>query len=137
MMGLDMTHQTIVTEENYPAFSQLNGPVATAVQDMLEHSFSPDVQAITGLNGKIIHDPHTIAYLLKPDLYEGRHVHVEIDISTTIMAGRSTVDWFGKRALTPNAYVVNRDDVGGFFELLTDQLRQYDTDEQRHTACIR
>jgi len=125
MLGLDVTRQTQTTEAWIKTIGTMNSNVSQAVVDMLSYYHRPDAFLEPGVDGGVLHDPNVIAYLLKPELYKGRNVHVDIDISPTIMAGRSTVDWYGKLKLSPNAYVINEIDANGFFELLTERLRYY------------
>lgn len=131
MMGLDVTRQTQTTEAWLETVGAMKSYVSQAVVDMLSYYHRPDAILEPGVDGGVLHDPNIIAYLLKPDLYKGRNVHVDIDISPTIMAGRSTVDWYGKLKLPPNAYVVNEIDAKGFFDLLTERLRYYSPKSSR------
>lgn len=125
MMGLDVTRQTIVSETWLQVIDALKTPVSRAVVDMLSYYHRPDALFEPGMTRGVLHDPNVIAYLLKPDLYKGRPVYVEIDVSPTIMAGHSTVDWYGKLGRTPNAYMMNEVDMHGFFDLLTERLGRY------------
>lgn len=125
MMGLDVTRQVVTSEPWLQRVKALNTDVSKAVVDMLSYYHRPDAICEPGIEGGVLHDPNVIGYLLKPDLYKGRHVHVEIDTSNSITAGRSTVDWWSKRGLVPNAFVVDQVDADGFFDLLTERLRRY------------
>ncbi len=125
MLGLDVTRQTQTSEDWLRLIEAMDTPVSRAVMDMLSHYYRPDAFLEPGVAGGVLHDPNVIAYLINPDLYKGRQAYVEIDISPTIMAGRSTVDWYGKMGLTPNAYVVNEVNADGFFDLLTERLGRY------------
>ncbi len=125
MLGLDVTRQTQTSEAWLQTVGAMNTSVSQAVVDMLSHYYRPNAFLEPGVAGGVLHDPNVIAYLINPDLYKGRHAYVEIDISPTIMAGRSTVDWYGKLGLEPNAYVMNEVNVQGFFDLLTERLGRY------------
>jgi len=126
MMGLDVTRQVSTSPEWLAQLKSMNTTVSRAVVDMLSYYHRPDAILEPGVSGGVLHDPNVIGYLLKPDLYQGRHVHVEIDTSDSIQGGCSIVDWWGKRpAFSPNAFVVDRVDRDGFFELLTERLGRY------------
>jgi len=135
MMGLDVTRQTQTSEAWLHTIEALGTPVSQAVVDMLSYYHRPDAILEPGVSGGVLHDPNVIAYLLKPELYKGRPAYVEIDISSTIMAGRSTVDWYKKLDLRPNAYVVNEVNVAGFFDLLTERLKRYSQGMKKVHAC--
>lgn len=125
MIGLDTTRQTQISTEWLDDIKALNTPVSQAIIDMLSYYDRPDAILEPGVSAGVLHDPNVIAYLLQPSLYKGRDVFVEIDISSTILAGRTTVDWFNKFKRTPNAFVVNQVDSKGFFHLLTERLKKY------------
>lgn len=135
MMGLDVTRQTQTSEAWLEIIEAMETPVSQAVVDMLSYYHRPDALLEPGVSGGVLHDPNIIAYLLKPDLYKGREVYVEIDVSPTIVAGRSTVDWYGKLGFKPNAYVIDEVNVKGFFDLLTDGLSRYAQLEQTGHKC--
>ncbi len=125
MMGLDVTRQTQTSKDWLHTIETMGTSVSQAVVDMLSYYHRPHAILEPGVEGGVLHDPNIIAYLLNPNLYEGRHVYVEIDVSTTIMAGRSIVDWHSKLGFKPNAFVVNKVNVPGFFDLLTERLKRY------------
>jgi purine nucleosidase len=135
MLGLDVTRQTQTSEDWLGKIKAMNTSVSQAVSDMLSYYHRPEAILEPGVKGGVLHDPNVIAYLLKPDLYKGREVYVEIDVSNSIMAGRSTVDWYHKLGFKPNAYVVNTVDVKGFFDLLTEGLERYDSLKQKSLSC--
>lgn len=135
MMGLDVTRQTQTSKEWLQTIQAMNTYVSQAVVDMLSYYYRPNAILEPGVEGGVLHDPNVIAYLLKPDLYKGRHVYVEIDVSSTIMAGHSTVDWYNKLGMVPNAIVMNEVNVSGFFELLTERLGRYPNVMKSHHSC--
>ncbi len=135
MMGLDVTRQTQTSETWLQTIQAMHTPISQAIIDMLSYYHRPHAILEPGVEGGVLHDPNVIAYLLNPTLYKGRETYVEIDISSTIMAGRSTVDWYGKLSLTPNAYVINEVNVDGFFELLTERLNRYSHLIKKDPAC--
>lgn len=135
MIGLDATRQTQTSPSWLKTIEAMGTPVSRAVVDMLSYYHRPDALLEPGVSGGVLHDPNIIAYLLKPELYKGREVYVEIDVSPTITAGRSTVDWYGKLGFPPNAYVIDQVDTDGFFALLTEGLGQYASTEKRGHRC--
>lgn len=135
LVPLDATRQTQTSEGWLKKVEAMGTPVSQAVVDMLSYYHRPDAILEPGVAGGVLHDPNIITYLLNSSLYTGREVYVEIDISPTIMAGRSTVDWYGKLGLKPNAYVINEVNVTGFFDLLTERLGQYGDASKKEPMC--
>lgn len=135
MIGLDTTRQTQTSETWINTIEAMGTPVSRAVVDMLSYYHRPDAILEPGVAAGVLHDPNIIAYLLKPELYKGRDAYVDIDVSPAITAGRSTVDWYGKLDFRPNAYVVNEVNTNGFFDMLTQALRRYNSTEQMSHTC--
>jgi purine nucleosidase len=126
MCPLDLTHQALVTPERLAAIKALGSEVGAAVAGLLEFYNIYD-QTRRGRAGAPLHDPCVIAYLLRPDLFEGRDCHVEIEIQSELTIGRTVVDWQGRGrlnrgALPANAKVLAELDADGFFALLTERL---------------
>ena len=44
--------------------------------------------------GAPLHDPNVIAYLIKPELYSGKLVNVEIETASKLTLGMTVVDWW-------------------------------------------
>jgi purine nucleosidase len=75
-----------------------------------------------GSDGGPLHDPCVIAYLLAPELFSGRHVNVQIEISSELTMGMTVVDWWGVTGCEPNATVMREVDDSGFFDLLVERI---------------
>ncbi len=121
MMPLDLTHQVLTTRERLAAIARLATPVSKAVVEMLEFFERYDEQKY-GTDGGPLHDPTVIAWLLRPDLFSGRHCNVEIETESRLTEGMTVVDWWQVTDRSHNAHVIHQVDADGFFELLTDRL---------------
>lgn len=135
MIGLDATRQTQTSEPWLQRVEAMGTPVSQAVVDMLSYYHRTDALLEPGVMGGVLHDPNIIAYLLNPGLYQGREVYVDIDVSPTIVTGRSTVDWYGKLGFKSNAYVIDEVNVRGFFDLLTEGLSWYGLLARKENRC--
>ena len=62
------------------------------------------------------------AYLIRPDLFSGRHINVEIETGSDLTLGMTVADWWGVTDRAPNATFMGDIDADGFFRLLTDRL---------------
>lgn len=123
MMPLDVTHQALTTPERLQRFQDLDSDAGTAVAGMLGFYDRWD-KAKYGLPGGPLHDPTVIAYLLSPELFGGREVHVEIETAPGPTQGMTVVDWWGVTDNSPNALVMNEIDADGFFDLIVDRIRR-------------
>jgi len=121
MLGLDVTHQALVTPARLDAIRAIDTPVSRAVTGLLAFYNRFD-QVKEGRPGAPLHDPCVIAWLLEPSLFSGRACHVAIETAGELTLGRTVVDWSGRQGLTPNATVIDRIDADRFFALLTARL---------------
>ena len=123
VMPLDVTHQALVTKSRNDAFRALGTPVGIAVAEMTEFFERFDREKY-GSEGAPLHDPCVTAYLLRPDLFTGRHINVEIETQSPLTRGMTVADWWGVTDRPPNATFMGRIDAEGFFDLLTERLAQ-------------
>ncbi len=121
VLPLDVTHKVLTTEKRIAAIRAINTHPAEVVASLLEFFERFDEEKY-GTDGGPLHDPNVIAYLLKPELYSGRHCNVEIEIYSELTMGETVVDWWGVTDRTKNAYFINDVDADGFFSLLTERL---------------
>ncbi len=116
MVGLDVTRQAIATPARIEAIRSLGTAPAEAVCGMLEYYGARTSAAYR--HGPPLHDPCVIAYLLRPELFEGRDMHVAIELSGEHSQGRTVCDAYGRSGAS-NARVLEHVDSDGFFALLT------------------
>ncbi|WP_298912434.1 nucleoside hydrolase [uncultured Roseobacter sp.] len=121
VMPLDVTHKALVTPDRNEAFRNLETPVGTAVAQMTDFFERFDKEKY-GSDGAPLHDPCVTAYLLRPDLFSGRHINVEIETGSELTMGMTVADWWGVTDRPPNALFINDLDADGFFSLLTERL---------------
>lgn len=121
MMPLDVTHQAITTPDRVQRFAELETDAGGAVAGMLGF-FERYDRARYGTDGGPLHDPTVIAYLLEPEMFEGKNVFVEIETAPGPTQGMTIVDWWGVTGREPNALVMNRLDADRYYDLLVDRI---------------
>ncbi len=121
VLPLDVTHKALVTSARNEAFRALNSPVGIAVAQMTEFFERFDKEKY-GSAGAPLHDPCVTAYLLRPELFTGRHVNVEIETQSELTMGMTVADWWGVTDRPANAHFIGDIDADGFFSLLTERL---------------
>jgi len=122
IVPLDVTHQVLVSRKRLEQIRALKTPVGAAIVGMMEFFNRFDSHKY-GSDGAPLHDPCTIAYLLKPELFEGKLCNVEIETGSDLTRGHTAVDFWGVTDRVRNANWLYRVDADGFFELLTDRLK--------------
>lgn len=121
VMPLDVTHKALVTKSRNNAFRALDTPVGIAVAQMTDFFERFDKEKY-GTEGAPLHDPCVTAYLIKPDLFTGRHINVEIETQSELTMGMTVADWWRVTDREPNALFIGDLDADGFFDLLTERL---------------
>ena len=121
IVPLDVTHQALVTRQHVEEFRDLNSPVCTAIVGMMEFFNRFDSEKY-GSEGAPLHDPCTIAYLLKPELFKGKLCNVEVEIESELTIGHTAVDFWGVTDRPKNVNWLYEVDGDGFFALLIERL---------------
>ncbi|WP_170449773.1 nucleoside hydrolase [Ruegeria arenilitoris] len=121
VMPLDVTHKALVTKPRNDAFRALGTMVGIAVAEMTDFFERFDKEKY-GSEGAPLHDPCVTAYLIRPELFSGRHVNVEIETQSDLTLGMTVADWWGVTDRKPNALFIGDVDADGFFALLTERL---------------
>ncbi len=116
-----MTHKALVTKLRNDAFRALGTSVGVAVAEMTDFFERFDKEKY-GSQGAPLHDPCVTAYLIKPELFTGRHINVEIETSSDLTLGMTVADWWRVSGREPNATFMGDIDADGFFDLLTERL---------------
>lgn len=121
IVPLDVTHQALVTQSRIAQIRALDTPVATAIVGMMEFFNRYDSEKY-GSEGAPLHDPCTIAYLLKPELFKGKLCNVEVETESRLTLGHTAVDFWAVTKRIRNANWIYQMDADGFFSLLLERL---------------
>ena len=121
IMPLDVTHKALVTAARNDAFRNIGSPVGVAVAQMTEFFERFDKEKY-GSEGAPLHDPCVTAYLIRPDLFTGRHINVEIETQSELTMGMTVADWWGVTDRPANATFIGDIDADGFFALLVERI---------------
>lgn len=121
VLPLDVTHKALTTQPRVDAFRALGTEVGRMVAEWTDFFERFDKEKYGSL-GAPLHDPCVIAYLLRPELFSGRHINVEIETQSQLTRGMTVADWWRVTDRPPNALFIGDVDADGFFELLTERL---------------
>jgi purine nucleosidase len=124
IIPLDVTHKVLTTKERIAAIRGIGTRLAEVSAGWLEFFERFDEEKY-GTDGGPLHDPNVIAWLLKPELYDGRLCNVEIETESELCVGMTVVDWWGVTAREKNATWIRDVDADGFFALLTERLAKF------------
>ena len=121
MMSLDVTHQVLTTRKRVDAIRNLDSTVGEPIASLIEFYERYDEEKYH-LDGAPLHDPCTIAYLIKPDLFSLKEVNVEVETGGKFTRGATVVDYWDVTGRLPNVQWAHTVDTNGFFELLNNYL---------------
>lgn len=120
-MPLDVTHKALMRHEWIESVAGLGGDLGVKTAAMLSFYERYDMERY-GDHGGPLHDPATIAWLIRPELYGGKDVFVQIETQSELTMGMTVVDYWGARRQDPNCHWVHQVDADGFFALISERL---------------
>jgi len=121
VMPLDVTHKVLTTQPRIDAFRALGTHVGDVVASWTDFFERFDMEKY-GSDGAPLHDPCVIAHLIRPGLFSGRHINVEIETQSDLTRGMTVADWWGVTDRAKNATFMGSVDADGFYALLTERL---------------
>ncbi len=125
MFGLDVTHQMIITKDRLKNIKESSVNIGEHVADFLTFFNSYDSKKY-GWDGAPLHDPCTIAWLIKPDIFEGRRMAVSIETNNGPAYGRTIADWFDTTSDKKNVFVITKGNSDKFFDLINSRFKKFD-----------
>lgn len=123
-MGLDVTHQVLSTRKRVARISRLDNAVAEATAGMLSFFHRYDTKKY-GSEGAPLHDPCTVAWLLKPELFTTEPCNLSVETESELTMGHTAVDFWHVTDRPHNVNWTHAVDADGFYELLTDRLARF------------
>ena len=124
MVPLEVTHQALATEEIVSRIRAANRPVASFAADLLVY-FAESYKNVFGFSAPPVHDPCAVAAVLDPSIISAADMYVEIETTSTLSAGRTVCDVYGKLEKPTNARVGYGLDVNRFWEMLIGAIVAY------------
>ena len=121
VVSLDATHQVLATPAHAERLARAGGEPARRLAALLR----PAVHGRTARFGPErlpIHDPCTIAWLLRPELFQAEPVPVAVETEGTHTLGATVVDWWGVTGRPPNAHWITEVDGEGVLDLLIERI---------------
>ena len=118
MLGLNLTHQAQATPAVVERIASIDTPAARLATGLLHHYGRGYPRP--GFAGPPVHDPCTIARLVRPETVRCVEAHVAVETRGSLTAGMTVTD-FRPRA-DCNAQVGTQLDAGAFWDLLIEAL---------------
>jgi purine nucleosidase len=120
MFGLDATHQVRATGDRIAGIEAATTPSAETVASVLR--FSQRIERrIVGWDAPPLHDPCTVAWLLKPELFALKPCRIQVETASDLTRGHTAVEFRIDPATTTHRWAVSADGQG-VFDLIRDRL---------------
>ncbi|MCT8329187.1 nucleoside hydrolase [Albidovulum sediminis] len=121
VVPLDVTHKALTSRGWIERLRSMGTRVGHAVAGLTDF-FERFDMAKYGSQGAPLHDACVIGYLLKPDLFTGRHINVMIETKGEFTTGMTVADWWRVTGREANAMFLGGIDRDGFYAILTERL---------------
>ncbi|MEW9553731.1 nucleoside hydrolase [Nonomuraea sp. NPDC050783] len=122
MIGLNVTHQALVTREVIARIGAVGTRAAAFGVELLSF-YNSTYETDQGMPEAPLHDPIAVALVAEPTLVTTVRTRVDVELDGTETAGATSVDLLGKLKREPNARVATGLDVPRFWELLEQAMR--------------
>ena len=123
-MGLDVTHHVLSTRERVARIRELDNEVAEATAGMLSFFHRYDTKKY-GSEGAPLHDPCTVAWLLRPDLFATKRCNISVEKDSELTMGHTAVDFWHVTDRPHNVDWAYEVDADGFYDLLVERLGRF------------
>lgn len=121
MASLDVTHKVLTTDARIKDLFAVGTKAATAAAEMLNFSERFDLEKYKW-QGAPLHDPCVIAWLLKPEIFEGKMVNVEVETNSELTIGMTVADYWDVMDKPKNVNFLMEADSDAFYKLICERL---------------
>jgi len=117
MVGLDLTHQALATDEILARIGALGTPIAKLVVELLQF-FGSTYKKEEGFIAPPVHDPCAVAYLIDPGIVATQSVPVRVELTGTHTYGMTVADFRQPPRGISNTKVATKLDFDKFWNVV-------------------
>ncbi len=121
MVGLNLTHQALATPEIVARMRAMNHHVGRVAAEWMGF-FGSSYRSIWAFEAPPVHDPCTIAALIRPDVIKWQRCFVAVETAGEWTRGTTVVDLHGRYHRTANVDVAMSLDVDAYWDLVLDAI---------------
>ena len=121
MLPLDVTHQMLSTRTRLERMRSTGTRCGVATAEMLEFSEAFDLKKYQW-DGAPLHGPCVPAYLIRPEIFAGRHINVSVELAGSLTQGMTVADWWQITDRPPNVFYVRSGNSDAYYDLLINAL---------------
>ena len=121
MVGLDLTHQALATDEVAERIAAVPGSLSQFTLGLFTF-FRKAYQDAQGFEFPPVHDPCTLAYLIDPTIVETVKVPVDVELNGSLTTGMTVADFRAPAPEDCHTKVATRLDAPRFWGLVVDAI---------------
>lgn len=123
MVGLDLTHQALATDEVANRIAAVGTKPAKFVGELLEF-FGQTYKDAQGFDFPPVHDPCAVAYVIDPSVMTTRRVPLDVELTGTLTLGMTVADFRAPAPADCTTSVAVDLDHQKFWNLVVDALER-------------
>lgn len=123
MVGLDLTHQALATDEVASRIAAVGTKPAKFVGELLEF-FGHAYKDAQGFDFPPVHDPCAVAYVIDPSVMTTQRVPLDVELTGTLTLGMTVADFRAPAPADCNTSVAVDLDHQKFWDLVVDALER-------------
>ena len=123
MVGLDLTHQALATDEVAQRIAAVGTKPAKFVGELLEF-FGETYKDAQGFDFPPVHDPCAVAYVIDPSVMTTQRVPLDVELTGTLTLGMTVADFRAPAPADCNTSVAMELDQEKFWGLVVDALER-------------
>lgn len=121
MLGLNVTHKTVMTSEYVEQLKAANTPVTEFICAISQFYLNA-YRNRDGIDGFFVHDSSAMAYVIDPTLFQCQKVYVDVQVGDARANGQTMADWRNQWGKPPNVNVCTHVDVERFLKLYQSRI---------------
>jgi inosine-uridine nucleoside N-ribohydrolase len=125
LVTVDITNTALFTDSDIRSLEESPGRVSPKVGGLLRFFYTMNNSRF-GLEGAPLHDPLTVAHVIRPEVIVTRPVFVDVETQGELTRGRTVIDFFGVTGKPANARVSTGLDLDLYKHLLFEAIRRFD-----------
>ena len=123
MIGLDVTHQALITPEIFARLDAIGTEISKTLSGLMRF-FAKTYNDVFEMPHPPLHDPLAVAVLIDSAVTKNRFVNVECELNGVHTRGATVVDIFNRTGREPNTTVALELDFDRFWTMMLDAVEK-------------
>lgn len=135
MVGLDLTHQALATDDVVARVAGMHGPAARLLGEVFA-AYGASYRVNRGFDHPPLHDPCAVAHVIAPEVVRARPVPVAVELTGTLTRGMTVADFRYPAPPECRTQVALELDRPAFWDLMMDAVERLDGRDPRPSASV-